>query len=249
MVADALFRKADHQAEKNNSQCLLVSQLQPKWIEEILASYEGDQEVLQAITILSSNPDPTMNISMQQGVLRYKGNAWVGQKGWLRQQLITTIHSSGLGGHSGVWATYQRLKSVFYWRAMLEQVKVIVQECDICQRCKDEQVAYPSLLQPLPIPEVAWKHISMDFIESIPKSEGKDTILVVIDSYSKFAHFISLSHPFTASQVARLFLDNVYKLHGLPKSIVTDRDKIFLSHFWKEFFKQFGVPSSNRWAN
>ncbi|KAH0665665.1 hypothetical protein KY285_026871 [Solanum tuberosum] len=79
---------------------------QPKRIEEILESYEGDQEVLQAITLLSSSPDPTMDISLQQGVLRYKEKAWVGKHGQLRQQLISTIHNSGLGGHSGVWATY-----------------------------------------------------------------------------------------------------------------------------------------------
>lgn len=71
----------------------------------------------------------------------------------------------------------------------------------------------------------------MHFIEGMPKSEGKDIVLVVIDRYSKYAHFISLSHPFTTSHVARIFLDNIYKLHGLLKSIITDRDKVFLSNF------------------
>lgn len=81
----------------------------------------------------------------------------------------------------------------------------------------------------------------MDFIEGLPKSEGKDTIMVVVDRFTKYAHFLTLSHPFTAPTVAQLFIDNIYKLHGLPNSIVSDRDKIFTSSFWQNLFKITGV--------
>lgn len=77
----------------------------------------------------------------------------------------------------------------------------------------------------------------MDFVEGLPTSDSANAILVVVDKFSKFAHFIALKHPFTAQTVVLLFLDNVYRLHGMPKSIISDRDKIFTSLFWQSLFK------------
>jgi hypothetical protein len=77
----------------------------------------------------------------------------------------------------------------------------------------------------------------MDFIEGLPKSEGGNCILVAVDKFSKYAHFIPMSHPFTAKQVAQVVLDVIVRLHGMPSSIVSDGDKIFTSSFWKELFR------------
>jgi transposase InsO family protein len=81
----------------------------------------------------------------------------------------------------------------------------------------------------------------MDFISELPKSENKDVNMVVIDKFTKYAHFIALSHPITVIEVARVFLENVYRLHGLPVKIITDRDPIFTSLFWKELFKKLEI--------
>jgi transposase InsO family protein len=83
--------------------------------------------------------------------------------------------------------------------------------------------------------------LSMDFVCGLPKSNGKDVLLVVIDKLTKYCHLIPLSHPFKASEVAQVFLDSIYKLHGLPKAIVTDRDPIFTSHFWQELMMKLGI--------
>ncbi|GJW90770.1 reverse transcriptase [Tanacetum coccineum] len=106
---------------------------------------------------------------------------------------------------------------------------------------KHDLSAYPILLQPLLIPEKFWLEISMDFTKKFPMSHGKSVIMVVVDRLSKYAHFMSLSHPFSASQVAQVFLDGVYKFDGLPNSIVSDRDKVFLSQFWKSMFSKLNV--------
>lgn len=81
----------------------------------------------------------------------------------------------------------------------------------------------------------------MDFIDGLPKSNGQDSISVVVDRLTKMAHFIPLSHPYGATIVAQLFLDSVYRLHGMPKTIVTDRDKLFTRNFWKELFSSAGT--------
>lgn len=89
----------------------------------------------------------------------------------------------------------------------------------------------------MPVPEQAWAVVSLDFIEGLPKSSHYDTILVVVDNFTKYAHFLPLAHPFTALSVAKLYMNNIFKLHGLPQAIISDRDRIFTSALWQELFK------------
>ncbi|XP_076947035.1 uncharacterized protein LOC143618840 [Bidens hawaiensis] len=103
--------------------------------------------------------------------------------------------------------------------------------------------ALPGLLQPLPISDMVFSDISMDFIGGLPNVKGNDTIFVVVDRLTKYGHFMTLGHPFSAKDVAQVFLDNVYKLHGCPNSIISDRDPVFLSSFWTEFLHLQGVEA------
>lgn len=105
----------------------------------------------------------------------------------------------------------------------------------LCQMCKNETMASAGLLQPLPIPDRVWQHISMDFIEGLPPWHRKSVIFVVVNRLSKYVHFLSLKHPYTSLDVAQLFMNGVFWLHGLPFD--SDRDVNFLSKFWQEFFK------------
>jgi hypothetical protein len=116
-------------------------------------------------------------------------------------------------------------------------VDEFIKQCSVCQVAKHEHCKSPGLLCPLHIPTDAWQDISMDFIDGFPKCGGYSVILVIVDRFTKYAHFISLRHPCTTTSVVQAFFSNIAKLHGLLKTIVSDRDKIFTSHFWKELFQ------------
>jgi hypothetical protein len=116
-----------------------------------------------------------------------------------------------------------------------------VQSCFVCQQAKPNRSKYPGLLQPLPVPDAAWDIVSMDFVEGLPKSGSVNAILVVVDKFTKFSHFVPLHHPFTAASVAKLFMDHIYRLHGMPSAIISDRDRVFTSTFWQTLFKLSGT--------
>ena len=180
---------------------------------------------------------PNRKFTWENGELRRRGRLVVGNDVALRTQLIATFHNEPVGGHSGIQVSLKKLASLFHWKGMSKAFKMFVRECDTCQRNNPNLEAYPGFLQPLPVPNHVWRDISMDFIDGLPSSHGKTVIFVIVDRLSKYAHFVALSHPYTATQVAHAFLDNVYKLHGLPQTIVSDRDRVFISLFWKTLFK------------
>lgn len=115
---------------------------------------------------------------------------------------------------------------------MRKDVRDFVAQCPVCQIIKYETRRPPVLLQPLPILTVIWEDLSLDFITGLPPSNGFTAILVIVDRFSKGAHFGALPTTFTAYKVATLFLDLVCKHHGMPHSLVSDRNPIFISRFW-----------------
>lgn len=101
----------------------------------------------------------------------------------------------------------------------------------MCQKHKDEAIHPLGLLEPLPMPEQLWKDLLIDFIEGLPSSGGYTTILVVVNRFSKYCHFILVKHPMTAPQIAQVFHENIFKLYRVPKSITSDRERLFTSKF------------------
>jgi transposase InsO family protein len=219
------------------AQCTAISVSQPQWLEEVLQSYVGDQATQDLLAKMADASVPTPHYTLKDGLIRYKGRIWIGNDATLRLKLLQAMHSSAVGGHSGVPVTYRRVKQHFYWVGLKSAVHSFVSACQICQQAKPDRTKLPGLLQPLPVPERAWKVLSLDFVEGLPVSEGHNCILVVVDLFTKYAHFLSLRHPFTAATVAKVFLSQVYRLHGMPSALVSDRDKVFTSALWRELFK------------
>lgn len=175
-------------------------------------------EAQTLLTQLAIDPTAQPEFSPVGGELRRNGKLYIGSTGELRRQVFDNLHGGPEGGHSGILATTKRIASLFWWPKMGLDISNWVQSCDICQRFKGEHVNYPGLLQPISVPDQAWETVTMDFVEGLPKASGKDTILVVIDKYTKYCHLMALQHLFTASQVAQNSLIRLLNCMGLPKS-------------------------------
>jgi transposase InsO family protein len=111
----------------------------------------------------------------------------------------------------------------------------------VCLQAKPNRSCYPGKLQPLPVPSEAWETVYMDFIEGLPRSGNDNCVLVVVDKFTRYAYFITLLHPYTASTMDSVFLNRVYKFHGMPASIIYDTDHVFTSKFWQSLFKLLGT--------
>ncbi len=230
-AADALSRRS------NLDELLAVSISVPRWLEIIQEGYQQDADTKKLLAALSLHPEGQGGYKLVNGIIQLNGKISLGQHAAAKQAVMLALHDSGIGGHSGQAATYQQIISLFTWSSLRKDVHQFVQQCETCQRAKVEHGSTPGLLQPVPVPLQAWHTVCMDFIEGLHKSGKFDTILVVIENFSKFAKFIPLSHPFTTLTVAKAFITNVYDIFGMPKVIVSDRDRIFTSALWQELFR------------
>jgi hypothetical protein len=219
---------------------LAISQVKLKWLQAVAdayPSYSDTAPILQSLAVQSS----TGHYELRQGIIFYKNRVLLPAKSEFPQKVFETLHNTLVGGHSGLLVTYHKIKKLFRWIGLKKQIQQWCHNCPTCQQAKPERVPYPGLLQPLPVLDGAWKVVSMDFIEGLPLSDHSNCIMVVVDKLSKYSHFVPLHHPFIALMVAHKFMDHIFKLHGFPQALISDRDHIFTSALWQELFKLAGV--------
>lgn len=231
-VADALSRRMMYAAIS-----ILTVAESESWIQEL----QQDPKWLKVMQDLIIAPTTHPDFHLKKGILYYKDRLVVSKLSNRIPVIMAECHETPMGGHSGHFRTYKKIASFLFWEGMKADIKDFVERCEVCQKNKYSTLAPAGLLQPLPIPTQVWMDISMDFIGGLPKIKGKDTIFVVIDRLTKYAHFLTLGHPYSAKDVATVFLKEVVRLHGFPTTIVSDRDPLFLSQFWKELFKMAGT--------
>ena len=159
----------------------------------------------------------------------------------MRENLIKEKHSGGLGGHFGIDKTFEHLSHFYFWPKMRSKVEKYVKNCKVCQYAKGRS-HNTGLYISLPILDKPWDMISMDFVLGLPKTKkGNDSIFVVVDIYSKMEHFIPCYETSDATHIANLFFKEIVRLHGLLKSIVSNKDTRFLGHFWRTLWKKLGT--------
>ncbi|GJJ67911.1 hypothetical protein EMPS_00257 [Entomortierella parvispora] len=217
IVPDALSRRPDHQ-DKPPDQTSLAS-LQVDIDPSLHINYARDTPMTQNGLLFTNIAGRT--------------RLCIPDNDKIRNQLLHDAHDSKLAGHLGFDKTYDLLCRRFYWPRLAKDTKAYVLSCDLCQRNKPSLQQPAGLYMPLAIPGQRWDTVSMDFIVKLPKTaRGYDAITVFVDKLSKQVHFCPSNTTDTAADVARIFFREVFRLHGMPRAIVSDRDSRFTGHFW-----------------
>ena len=158
-------------------------------------------------------------------------------------EILHSRHDAPAAGHPGRSRTFELVARDYVWDNMRKEIYNYVDRCDTCQRNKSPRHKPFGLLQPLPIPTRPWSSISMDFIVKLPKSKGFDSIFVVVCRLTKQAHFIPCKESMSSSDLADLYINNIFKLHGLPDDIISDRGPVFRSKFWLSLLDELRIKS------
>lgn len=245
IVPDALSRRPDHQDNAPVTLHSLGIHLEPGLRQRLINGYPDDPKIGPIYKSCLEGSCPP-RYSLDNGllcVLRQGATViCVPQKSDIRLSLLHDAHDSAIAGHLGFDKTYDNLKRTVYWPNIARETREYVQTCENCQRNKPSRQRPAGLLQPLATPAQRWDTVTMDFMVRLPKTaRGFDAITVFVDKLSKQVHLAPSKTTDTASDVARLFFDNVFRLHGMPRTIVSDRDTKFTGHFWRELHRLMDV--------
>ncbi|KAK1618698.1 hypothetical protein QYE76_024215 [Lolium multiflorum] len=230
IVADALSRKN-----------MLLTQLDVKipGLEILCDLYATDHDFAEPYRLCALGK-AWEKYHIHDGFL-FRANKLCVPESSVRLLLLQESHAGGLMGHFGREKTLLMLADHFYWPKMRRDVDRYVRRCITCNKSKSKLKPH-GLYTPLPAPTTPWEDISMDFVLGLPRTKrGHDSIFVVVDRFSKMSHFIACHKSDDASHIANLFFREIVRLHGVPKTIVSDRDVKFMSYFWKTLWRKLGT--------
>jgi len=260
VVADGLSRRHDHQPQLQSSQQLLQLRILNQTND---AKAQPVPHRINALTQLlldihtSMKSDATYqrwlksppaalrkaHLKIIRSYLYHDGDRlYIPDNAALKTRIIEECHDVPTSGHLGKDKTIEQVKRRFYWPRMDKEIQVYVTGCDACQRNKPSHQAKLGLHQALPIPEQPWQVVSLDLITQLPRSKaGHDAIVVFVDKLTKMVHYVATTTTVTAPRLANLFLHEVVRLHGVPQTLLSDRDPRFTAHFWRSLWQQLGT--------
>ena len=249
VVADALSRKTVQTLRALNANLSLsddgtvVAELvaRPNLLNRVLEAQKKDEKIYAIIDQIRDGKETEFTLN-ENGVLCYKARVCVPDDDKLRKSILEEAHSGSFAIHPGSTKMYQDLKMSFWWSGMKRDVSEFVTKCLVCQRVKAEHQVPSGLLQPIRIPEWKWDQITMDFVVGLPLTGRKhDSVWVVVDRLTKSAHFLPVRTDYSLDKLEELYIKEIVRLHGIPISIISDRDPRFTSRFWGKLQEAMGT--------
>jgi hypothetical protein len=262
VVADALSRKAqcnyvtmdskvatlcDELCKLNlevvSSGTLSYILVDPTLHEQIVMAQMGDKGVQVNKDMLEQKVDKYKCFRQDgKGVLWFEDRLVVPKNPELRKKLLDEAHLSKFSMHPGNNKMYHDLRSLYWWTRMKREIAKYISECDTCQRVKTSHLKVAGTLQPLPIPSWKWEDLNMDLIVGLPNtSRHHDSIWVIVDRLTKTTHFLPVHNTHRAEKYAEIYIDQIVRLHGIPRTIVSDRGAPFVARFWEQLQESLGT--------
>ncbi|GJY02330.1 reverse transcriptase domain-containing protein [Tanacetum coccineum] len=254
VVADALSRKERLKPRRVRAMAMTV---QIGMRERIQVA---QSEALRQENILMENLHGLdQQMEKKEGEsLYFMDRIWVPLAGGMRTVVMDEAHKSKYSVHPGADKMYYDLRDMYWWPGMKRDIATYVSKCLTCSKVKAEHQRPSGLLQQPEIPEWKWDKITMDFITKLPRSKsGHDTIWVIVDRLTKSAHFLAIREDYSTEKLAKIYVDEIVARHGVPVSIISDRDGRFTSRCWQTVQKsirdevgyEYGLSSPNGWTN
>jgi len=259
--ADELSRKLDWKVgvDRDNENQVFIKD---NWIHKLQeVVIEGPEVgIIEKIKKARSKDEDVVRVVEEMkkvGVKELRGNKWkierdlvlkegkvyVPKEKELKVKIIRLYHDVPAVGHGGRWKTVELVTRNYWWLGVMRDVGKYIEGCDLCQRMKNRTEELAGKLKLSEVLEKPWLHLTVDFIMKLPVVAGKDAILVVCDRLSKITHFVATTKGTSAEELARLFRDNVWKLHGLPESVVLDREPQFVAELTRELNRMLGIET------
>jgi hypothetical protein len=261
---DALSRQADHRSRRgdNNNLTLLAPELfrihalagirlegdECNILQEVQRSLKvnvQEESVAKAARELRKDKGrgtiKSTEWSKSDGLLMFCGKIYVPKDRDLRRRIVEQHHNTRIAGHAGCFKTLELVSHNYWWPQMYRYISTYVKHCDLCNLTKVQCRRPIGELHPSETPEAPWDTISFDFIVELPESHGYDTIMCIVDSLTKHAHLIPTHTTINAEGTALLFLKEVWKNHGTPRVVVSDRGPQFITGFTRKLYKLLGI--------
>jgi len=202
-------------------------------LEEIKVGQKEGLELVDRMVLVKQGKGVDFRLD-QNGVLMFRDRVCVPDVPELKKRILDEGHQRSLSIHPGATKMYQDLKRLFWWPGMKKAIAEFVYACLVCQKSKIEHQKPSRLMQPLFVPEWKWDSISINFVGALSKTvKGFDSIWVVVDQLTKSTHFIPIKTGMSVAKLAEIYIEEVVRLHGIPSSIVSDRDPRFTYKFWE----------------